>query len=108
MSQHYFTTAMPDGRPVQILAGWDRPLQGHFLVVERLGADGDEGGPLYSNLDDEQLDPWNGLPDSMDYFVAKLAELGLQLPPAMLHEILSDAANNVGNCVMDHTPVGQS
>lgn len=100
MSQHYFKS-MHQGRPVQILMGWDRPLQGFFMVVERLDATDDDVALLYSNLDDDTLE--NAHPDDLAVFQARLTALGLTVPDKMLEEIRQDQAANVGNKVMRHT-----
>lgn len=93
MSQHHYRTTTPDGTPVEILAGWDRPLQGFFLVVE----DEREDEYVYSNLDDPALASCGGLPARLEYFQAKLAGLGLALPQAVWDEIRGDARANRGN-----------
>jgi hypothetical protein len=112
MSQHlYCTTHL--GQPVEITMGWDRPLQGYFMVVTRLttaeGAAGglDEGSEdsedegddaiVYSNLDDPELAVWGGLPPTVDHFRTKLDALGLQVPAAMLEAVERDGWLNVGN-----------
>lgn len=33
MTQHVFISSMKDGRKVEVMAGWDRPLQGFFLLT---------------------------------------------------------------------------
>ena len=95
MSQHYFETSF-QGKPATITMGWDRPLQGHFLLVET-DDPGAEEEFIYSNLFDPALLEFGGLPPSLDYFKAKLTELGLNVPEPMVREIELDAINNVGN-----------
>lgn len=63
MSQHRFNRGK-----LEILAGWDKPLQHFFLVVEKEEKD----DPIYSNIFDSSA---NGLEDC-SYFKMKLAELG--------------------------------
>lgn len=92
MSQHVFASEY-QGKPISILMGWDRPLQGFFMVIEVDGAD----EYIYTNLDDPTLAPFHGLPDSIDHFVEKLGELGLALPARMVQEIQNDSLANVGN-----------
>jgi NADPH-dependent 2,4-dienoyl-CoA reductase/sulfur reductase-like enzyme len=94
MSQHLFSTHC-NGKPVVVLMGWDRPLQGFFLVVEE--DDEKSDGYVYTNMDDPALAPWMGLPPTIDPFLAKLQELGITVPSCMVEEIRSDAARNVGN-----------
>lgn len=92
MSQHVFISEH-EGKPVSILMGWDRPLQGYFMVIE---VDGSEDY-LYENTNDVDLLPFYGLPDTLDHFIAKLGELGLAIPALMVQEIQNDARANVGN-----------
>lgn len=92
MSQHYFDTTCA-GEPVLVLMGWDRPLQGYFMVIESAR----RGKYLYSNLADRALARCAGLSRSLDYFVEKLRELGVSVPARMLSEIRADAGSNVGN-----------
>ncbi len=96
MSQHYFETKHRE-MPVTILMGWDRPLQGFFMVIESDRAGADDDDYIYSNLTDRELRSVRGLPDSLDHFLAKLAEFGLSVPQQMLREIRADAAADVGN-----------
>ena len=96
MSRHSFDTVC-DGRPVQVVMGWDRPLQYVFMSVERLD-EPDEY--LYSNLDDEHAK------NDVGYFLAKLNALGITVPASMIVEVVADRANNVGNRVVVHTMDG--
>lgn len=95
MSQHRFATTY-QGRPVEVLMGWDRPLQGVFMVVSRGDAREDEDEFVYSNLDDPALADCGGLPPVVDYFLVKLGDLGVAVPQAMLDEIERDSRANVG------------
>ena len=94
MSQHIFKTTS-FGRKCSVLMGWDRPLQGHFLVLENL--DSEKEGYLYDNLSDPKLIEWGGHPPTVDYFVEKLAEFGISPPETMIQAIKEDARLNVGN-----------
>jgi hypothetical protein len=96
MSQHFFTTTH-EGRPVELLMGFDRPLQGFFMVVSRLDARDDEDEIVYCNLNDRALAGCAGLPQRLDHFLTKLAGLGIHVPPEMLDEIERDALANRGN-----------
>jgi hypothetical protein len=90
-----------DGRPIQVLMGWDRPLRGFFLVVERLDAlSENESQYLYSNLDDMTLDC--ALPKELNHFLIRLASLRIVLPQNMLQAVLADQRENAGNKVVDH------
>lgn len=75
--------------PIKILMGWDRPLQGYFLVIQFLDRDDNY---LWSNLDHEDSHP-----KALDRFLQVLKDFGLEIPPPMIQEIKSDALNNVGN-----------
>ncbi len=46
MSQHIFYT-MREGEQTKIMMGWDRPLQGYFMVIEK---ETDVDVPFWSNL----------------------------------------------------------
>ncbi len=92
MSQHTFNTSYK-GQPVKILMGWDRPLQGFFLVIQKVNA---KSSLIYSNLDDENLEP-DGLSRDLGYFQNKLKQLGIFVPEQMWDEIKSDKLDNVGN-----------
>jgi hypothetical protein len=94
MSQHLFSTQF-DGKPVVVMMGWDRPLQGFFLVVE--ASDDENEEYVYTNLEDPALIPWMGLPPTIEPFLAKLRELGIVVPARMLEEVKADAMANTGN-----------
>lgn len=94
MSQHVLPTQC-NGKAVEVLMGWDRPLQGFFLVIEVM--DGESEEYLYSNLEDPALMRWMGLPPTLDPFLAKLKELGITVPQQMVQEVEADARLNVGN-----------
>ena len=91
MSQHYFDTVAKD-KELRILAGWDRPLQGFFVVV--MDSDGEV---LASNLERPVSHPkdFNALLPLLDQF-------GVVLPPEMVEEIIDDGASNMGNRVVWH------
>ena len=93
MSQHLCHSKY-NGRPVTVLMGWDRPLQGFFLTVEDADQDLDY---VYCNLDDDSLVAFGGLPPSLDHFTDVLRQLGIDVPAAMIAAVLEDGANNVGN-----------
>lgn len=107
MSQHCFPTTH-QGHPVQLMLGWDRPLQGFFMVIERTGVDDDEEEDpfVYSNLYDVDLLPTRGYAHDISYFQAKLNDLGLQVPERILQEVREDRAHNVGNRVVFYDGAG--
>ena len=95
MSQHRFNTEYQQ-RPICVLAGWDRPLQGCFMVIEYL--DSDAGEMLYSNLDDADSHP-----PSFAKFLGILAGHGIRLPDDMVHAIQTDIDVDRGNHCEDWT-----
>lgn len=109
MSQHTtlskFVTAKGVELEVEVLMGWDMPLQRHFLVVDVTDSDlaeddipeaikstaSAEEGIIYSNLFDANEDK------DLQYFQNKLAELGIKVPDSMIGACHSDRLNNAGN-----------
>jgi hypothetical protein len=103
MSQHIFSTTV-NGEEISVLMGWDRPLQGFFLVVQRCNYEPVPGKSyneadlyVYSNLNDRNLLKCSGLPKTIDYFVSKLDKLGISVPTEIFENIQSDSRHNVGN-----------
>jgi hypothetical protein len=86
MSQHIFMR----GR-VRVVAGWDRPLQEHFLTVTR------DGDVLYSNLTDPALEDGGGM--SAALVIEKLLALRLAPPPQLFEQLRRDERDDVGNAV---------
>lgn len=101
MSQHTYPSTYK-GQPITILMGWDRPLQGFFMVIELEKVE----GCVYCNLDDPLLSSVGGLPDSLGHFTDKLDELGLSVPHNMIQQIELDAAANLGNRHVLYDAVG--
>jgi hypothetical protein len=85
MGQHIHRTKI-DNKTVTIRAGWDRPLQQFFMVIEL----DDEDGMLYSNLDDDAA---QGCLD-FKYFERTLTEFGLTLPREMAKGVRHDMIMN--------------
>lgn len=83
MTQHIFIDSN-----YQVFCGWDRPLQGYFLVITIDGFD----EPSYSNLDEAISHP-----DSFDPFLKVLDKFRLTLPVGLLDALEEDKLNNVGN-----------
>lgn len=100
MSQHYYVTTHKS-RPVKITLGWDRPLQGYFMVIANLDAGPEEDDFLYSNLDDLELP--KAQPDSIDPFIDRLEQFGIELPYSMISIAHLDGTFNTGNRSIDHT-----
>ena len=92
MSQHVYPSAYK-GQPVNIVVGWDRPLQGYFLNVELTEVD----GFVYTSCSDPQLIYSRGFAESLTPFNEKLDELGLSLLLAVIEQVELDAAANAGN-----------
>ena len=97
MSQHT-VTSFHEGQPVTILMGWDRALQGFFMVIEHQSRE----GPLYSNLDDPGLVDHRGLPPTIEPFARQLQTLQIEVPLAMLEAVELDGILDVGNRFVDH------
>lgn len=98
MSRHVLNTTL-NTRPVEVSAGWDRPLQGFFLTVLYLDTPDDIDYEFaYCNLDTP--DPW---PFTFDPFEAVLRDMGIELPPAMIEDIRADGRANMGNKVREWT-----
>lgn len=123
MSQHLFPATTATGRAVQVLIGYDRPLNGFFLVVTDTDLDsvaltavveGDDDdhvveAVVYSNLDDVELYDLGGLTCDLGYFKAKLSQLGIALPASIETELHEDRRQRVGNriCCYDAAGVQQ-
>lgn len=75
-------TELPDGRAVEAMGGWDRPLRGyHFGVyLNPPPDDPEESEVVYDNLDDLELLATMGFAPDNEHFKKRAAELGLQLP----------------------------
>ena len=110
MSRHYFDTVQGD-QAVCVTLGYDRPLDYFFLTVERTPGSKpgetrdaeDEAGFVYSNLEDPEL---SGGSSDLEYYRAKLEELGISVPESMFREAELDAINGVGNRVVRHRQDG--
>ena len=91
MSQRHFTCG-----PWHVLTGWDRPLQYHFLVVER------DGEVVWSNL---QLENPGMTPEQV---VQQIGALGLAMvmPKSLYKDLREDMIQNAGNHIHEYPPVG--
>lgn len=92
MSQHTLNTTTKGGIAVKVIAGWDRPLAGYFLLVERIAPKTKDKPYLFNNLDHCVSHP-----KSFSEFDAVLTMLGVVLPDAMRKEVITDGLDNVGN-----------
>jgi hypothetical protein len=93
MSQHHFYLSHLE-QPCHILMGWDKPLQGYFMVIEKPQ---DADRPFWSNLDYTPAHP-----KSLDRFIEILNFFGLHVPCQMLEEVRCDGEGNIGNKVVLH------
>ena len=90
MSQYHYML-LHEGKNTEVFMGWDRPLQGFFLVIDQ---GGDE--PLWSNLYQEESHP-----KTLEPFINELQSRGIELPRAMIEEMKQDRLENMGNkCVV--------
>lgn len=95
MSQHHFSTTH-ENRPILIVLGWDRPLQGYFMTVERLDVDesSDEDRYLFSNLE------WiESYPLALAPFLNELKKRSIGLPSEIREEVESDGSQDAGCAV---------
>lgn len=88
MSQHYFYTKH-ENEESKITMGWDRPLQGYFMVIEK---NSDKDDPFWSNLDYEKSHS-----KELDDFLSKLDQFKIKIPQQMIDEIIRDGKNGEGN-----------
>lgn len=100
MSRHYFQTTYAE-KPVEVLMGFDRPLNGFFMVIDYLEPEDDkDDGYIYSNIQEE-----NPHPNSLTPYLKKLAELDISIPAEMIQEIEIDGAFRMGNKHVRHAVV---
>ena len=93
MSQHHFYTTHRTQK-IHVLMGWDRPLQGYFMVIEK---ENDQDEPYWSNLSQKESHPQTLMP-----FIAVLEQLNIKVPQRMIIEIMEDGANNAENKEVIH------
>ena len=104
MSQHVLEVAMQDERKVHVLMGWDRPLEGYFMVAWYLDKNGEDTDDyLFNNLEQEISHP-----KQIDYYVNWLENRGIHLPVEMIDDIKQDGANNMGNKFKDWGAIQQA
>jgi hypothetical protein len=94
MSQHIFHTQYKNDQ-ITVLMGWDRPLQGYFMVIQKKVNKTDDF--IYSNLDDPHLAESGGFASTIEPFVKKLNELGIEVPLEMFDLVKLDGVFNAGN-----------
>ncbi len=96
MSRHRFKTTL-QGRPISVDMGWDRPLQGFFMLVQREDASIEEESFLYDNLSQEVSHF-----ATIDPYLDVLTSLNITIPNEMVEEIWRDGEENVGNKCVEH------
>lgn len=85
------------GRDVEVVAGYDRPLNTLFLQMLAAGDDSSETEVLYSSLQEPQID-WTDI----NVVAAKLTDLGIEVPGSLLEAVYLDQLFQVGNLVATH------
>lgn len=86
MSQHSFSHGQ-----YEILCGWDRPLQGFFLVIEDVNSREDVA---YSNLYEKVSHP-----NTFKPFLDVLKRFSIPMPDGLLVALEQDKAENKGNSI---------
>lgn len=104
MSQHIFTTFHIQTQcRVQVQIGWDRPLQGFYMVVLKADTenldDGDEG-IVYSNLYDI------GHPEELTHFRRVAEQLDIRVPEVIWRNAYADSERNVVNHIAFYDAAG--
>lgn len=88
---------------VRVQLGWDRPLQGFYMVVdkEREGIDDGDESIVYSNLDDV------GHPSDLAHFKVIASQLSLQVPDVMWRAAYLDSQHNAVNKQVFYSLAGE-
>ena len=96
MSQHHFDATFK-GKPVQIVAGYDRPLKEFFVHI----ALKESRETVFTSLYEPTTD-WS----SADAVEAALTRRKIQIPAGLIEQLRLDQASNTGNLVMRHHLAG--
>lgn len=96
MSRHRYRT-QHQGRPVMIDMGWDRPLQGYFMMVVRADAADSEDMFLFDNLAQTVSHP-----ATLQPFLEQLERMSITVPEEMIEEVDRDGRENCGNKYVEH------
>lgn len=99
MSQHHFYT-QHDSVITHVLMGWDRPLQGFFMVIEK---EKDLDHPFWSNLSETD----HPHPRTLNPFLEVLDQLSIAIPTPMIEALLEDQRSNTGNKQVIHRLTSQ-
>jgi hypothetical protein len=97
MSRHFFETTYK-GKPISILMGYDRPMNGFYMVIDYTHEADD--GYIYSNLSNT-----DAYPKGLETYRKKLNELGIQVPDEIFKELESDQRRKIGNKTVRHSVV---
>ena len=79
------------GETYSVLTGFDRQMQGFFLVIFPAGDDGTEHDPLWSNLDHVPAHP-----KTFEHFEPVLERFNLQLTPELIEQLYQDQREQKG------------
>ncbi len=96
MSQHIYFTSH-NNELTSVLMGWDKPLQGFFMVIDKPDLGLDE--PFWSNL----IDHIPNYPKTLDSFLKVLSKFKISVPKQMIEEVLADGEQNFGNKEVLHS-----
>ena len=104
MSQHIFTTLHVQTQcRVRVQIGWDRPMQGFYMVVMKAATEklvDDDEGVVYSNLYDV------GHPEELTYFRRVADELEIRVPEVIWRNAYADSERNVVNHISFYDAAG--
>jgi|GEM_PF-1923149 len=108
MSRRRFDFVHPQHGPLCVTAGWDRPLQGFFLTLERYSPVLLEPDPFYlfSNLDSDTFPPGMYCPEAMislEQVRQVLTHFSIPTPVNYFLDLLEDARMNVGSLEHHYT-----
>lgn len=107
MSQHRISTTL-QGHPIQLLMGWDRPLQQFFLSVLPLDMDDEEDTSLtpaalmIQAALTEVAELGMQRDASVNEYQNLLARLGIEVPYEVFVEVQKDGDANTGNRVASY------
>jgi hypothetical protein len=95
MSQIFFMSKYYYDR-VQVMTGWDRPLQHFFLTLLNPAAKEDEEEVVWSSMSDIGSDLGGGYPDS-EKIIQLLDEMKIVYPDNLKETLDRHRAENIGN-----------
>jgi len=86
MSRYSFD-AHYNSEPVEVVLGWDPPLQGFFMYIERVNGNGDDDPQnfIWSNIYDAEI----AHPHDIEPFLLILREHGITVPPNILIDVVT-------------------